>query len=135
MQVIFNQMVKYNERLLDRAFAALGDPKRRAILVRLRSGERTVGDLAAPFRVSLPAISKHLTVLEKAGLVERRRNGRERTCRLRVAPLGEAARWLEAYRVFWEGAFDWLGAFLDESEEDGKKGDHRCNPTHRPKKH
>lgn len=127
-------MVKSQEELLDRTFAALGDPTRRAILIRLRGGERTVGDLAQPFRISLPAISKHLAVLEDAGLIERQKNGRTRSCRLRAAPLGAASRWLEVYRVFWEGAFDRLGAYLDESEASGKKGDSECKSTHLRKK-
>jgi DNA-binding transcriptional ArsR family regulator len=127
-------MVKSGEQQLDRTFAALGDPTRRAILLRLRGGERHVGELAAPFRVSLPAISKHLSVLEGAGLIERRRDGRMRTCRLKASPLGEAVRWLEAYRIFWEGALDRLGAHLDESEANDVKGDNRCKPTHRRKR-
>src|SRR5512145_1031631 len=123
-------MVNYDEALLDRTFAALGDPTRRAILIRLRDGERSVGDLAAPFRVSLPAISKHLDVLETAGLIERRKEGRHRTCRLRGAPFGAASRWIEEYRVFWEGAFERLGAYLDKSETADRKGDSKWKSKH-----
>jgi len=110
---------------LDTTFAALADPTRRAILARLTGGEATVTDLAAPFRISLPAISKHLKVLERAGLIERGRNAQRRPARLRPAPLEDAAHWLEGYRAFWEQSYDRLDEYLHElqekEEKDGRK--------------
>ncbi len=97
---------------LDRTFAALADPTRRALLARLRRGPATVGELAAPFEISLAAISKHLRVLERAGLVERRIEGREHHLALRAAPLARAARFTEDYRVFWEKRLDALDDYL-----------------------
>jgi DNA-binding transcriptional ArsR family regulator len=105
-------MVKYEPELLDRTFAALADPTRRAILARLAAGEATVGDLARPFAMSLPAISKHLKVLEGAGLLARTRVGREHRCRLEPGPMREAANWIERYRQFWDEQFDRLAEFL-----------------------
>jgi DNA-binding transcriptional ArsR family regulator len=98
---------------LDLTFAALGDPIRRAMLERLSRGEATVGELAAPFDVSLPAISKHLKVLERAGLIERSRDAQRRPCRLRVAPLVEARGWLDRYRRHWEASFARLDRALE----------------------
>jgi len=95
-------------------FAALADPTRRAILARLVSGETSVTALAEPFSMSLPAISKHLKVLERAGLITRGREAQWRPCRLEAAPLGDAADWLEAYRRFWEESFDRLEDHLRE---------------------
>ena len=97
---------------LDRTFAALSDPTRRAILARLAEGEATVTEVAAPFAVSLPAISKHLKVLERAGLITRGRDAQWRPCRLKAAPLEDAADWLEHYRQFWEGSLDRLDTHL-----------------------
>jgi len=97
-----------HEAVLSDTFAALADPTRRAILARLRAGEASVGELAHPFRVSLPAISKHLRVLERAGLLERRRQGRRRRCRLIARPMREAAAWINRYRRFWKQQFDRL---------------------------
>src|SRR6266480_2344137 len=99
---------------LSTTFAALADPTRRAILARLASGEASVTELAAPFEMSLPAISKHLKVLERAGLISRGREAQWRPCRLEAAPLQDAADWLEAYRQFWEESLDRLGAYLAE---------------------
>jgi DNA-binding transcriptional ArsR family regulator len=93
---------------LSTTFAALADPTRRAILERLSSGEATVNELAEPFPISLQAVSKHLRVLERAGLIERGRTAQLRPSRLRVAPLKDAAEWLERYRRFWEDSFDRL---------------------------
>jgi DNA-binding transcriptional ArsR family regulator len=104
---------------LDSTFAALADPTRRAILDRLADGEATVTELAEPFSVSLPAISKHLKVLERAGLIVRGRSAQYRPCRLQPRPLGDAAGWLENYRVFWEGSFDRLDDHLRRMREDG----------------
>ena len=102
---------------LDQAFAALADRTRRSILSRLAEGEASVSELARPFRMSLPAVSKHLRVLERAGLVEQRRQARWRIYRLRAEPLGEAAAWIDSYRCFWEQRFDALARFLNEGEE------------------
>ena len=93
-------------------FSALADPTRRAILARLAKGAATVKELSAPFAMSGPAVSKHLRVLERAGLIERGRAAQQRPSRLRGAALGEAAAWLQTYRAFWEGGFDRLDARL-----------------------
>jgi DNA-binding transcriptional ArsR family regulator len=99
---------------LTTTFAALADPTRRAMLARLASGECTVTELAAPFRMSLPAISKHLRVLERAGLVSRRREAQLRPVRLEAAPLRDVAEWAERYRAIWEGRLDRLDSYLQE---------------------
>ena len=99
---------------LSSTFAALADPTRRAILARLSSGEATVTELAAPFDMSMPAISKHLKVLERAGLIERGREAQWRPCRLQAEPLREAAGWVEQYRRHWEESLDRLGEYLQE---------------------
>ncbi len=103
-----------SHRRLDRVYAALSDGTRRAILTRLASGDSSVGDLARPFRVSRPAISKHLRVLEGAGLVRRTRQGRVSRCRLEAKPMAAAAEWMEFYRRFWEGSLDRLEAYLED---------------------
>ena len=110
-----------NVARLDAVYAALGDETRRAILARLATGESTVGALAKPFAVSRPAISKHLRVLEQAGLVRRTRDGRVSRCRLDPKPLAAAADWLEHYRRFWEQRFDRLDDYLRELQEKEKK--------------
>ncbi len=99
---------------LDHTFAALADPTRRAILSRLASGEASVAELAAPFRMSQPAISKHLKVLERAGLVSRGRDAQRRPRRLEAKPLAEATEWLAKYRQYWEENYERLDALLDE---------------------
>jgi DNA-binding transcriptional ArsR family regulator len=99
---------------LNATFAALADPTRRAIIARLASGEVSVNDLAKPFAMSQPAISKHLKVLEHAGLISRGRDAQRRPCRLEAKRLAEATKWLERYRRFWEGSFNRLDALLDE---------------------
>jgi len=99
---------------LDSVFAALADPTRRAILARLAAGEASVNELAEPFSVSQPAISRHLKVLERAGLISRGRAAQRRPRRLEAKPLAEAASWLETYRKFWEMRFKRLDALLDE---------------------
>ena len=106
-------------RTLDNTFSALADPTRRAILARLAQGETSVSDLARPFPISLPAISRHLRVLEQAGLLERRKRGRVHHCRLRPVPLKQAVQWLDRYRVFWEGQLDGLAAFLKVDQLEG----------------
>lgn len=107
-------MVKCSPRLLDSTFSALADPTRRRILQQLARGERCVTDLARPHKMSLPAISKHLRVLEKAGLVSRLRNGRVHSMKLEAAPMKEAQRWIEEYRRFWEESFDRLDDYLKQ---------------------
>jgi DNA-binding transcriptional ArsR family regulator len=104
---------------LDATFGALSDPTRRAIVERLTRGEASVGELAEPFDVSLPAISKHLTVLEHAGLVVRTRQGRNRRCRLVEEPIREVLEWIAGYGSFWEGQFDSLERFLARSKRGG----------------
>jgi DNA-binding transcriptional ArsR family regulator len=99
---------------LDATFAALADPTRRAILARLASGQATVTELAAPFDMSQPAISKHLKVLERAGLVSRSRDAQRRPCRLEARPLKGATDWLENYRSYWEESYQRLDTLLDE---------------------
>ena len=109
-------------------FAALADPTRRAILARLVSGESSVTELAEPFEMSLPAVSKHLKVLEHAGLITRGREAQWRPCRLEAGPLKDAVDWLEHYRRFWEQSFDRLGDYLGEpqakEEKDGHEDEH-----------
>ena len=135
-----NQEVKYmraaalaeaefeNPGQLDATFAALADPTRRAILARLSGGEATVTELAAPFEMTLPAVSKHLKVLERAGLIARGREAQWRPCRLRAAPLKNVSDWLATYREHWEQRFDRLDEYLkelqgNEQKESGDGGD------------
>ena len=103
-----------HSRTLNRTFSALADPTRRAILSRLARGQTSVGELAAPFNMSLPAISKYLRVLENAGLLRREKEGRVRRCHLESAPMKDAADWLSFYREFWEGQLDALAEYLNE---------------------
>ncbi len=109
---------------LDATFAALADPTRRAILARLATGEASVNELAEPFDMSQPAISKHLRVLERAGLISRSRDAQRRPCRIEARPLEEANQWLERYRQFWEANFQRLDALLEEMKAQ-KEGDNR----------
>jgi DNA-binding transcriptional ArsR family regulator len=106
---------------LDATFAALADPTRRAILARLASGEASVTELAKPFPMSQPAISRHLRVLEQAGLISRGRDAQRRPRRLEAKPLAEASTWLEGYRRFWEGSFERLDILLEEMKAKDKK--------------
>jgi len=115
--LIVNQMVKYSPRTLNQTFAALADPTRRRILAHLARGDRRVTDLARPHAMSLPAISKHLRVLEKAGLLRRRRYGRVHQMQLEAKPLKQAARWVEEYRKFWEGSLDRLAEYLEKQNQ------------------
>jgi DNA-binding transcriptional ArsR family regulator len=108
---------------LDRTFGALADPTRRAILSRLRSGEASVTELAEPFEMSLPAVSKHLKVLERAGLIARGRERQWRPARLEAEPLKEVAEWTEGYRRFWEESYDRLERYLDKLQVRGKEQD------------
>jgi DNA-binding transcriptional ArsR family regulator len=110
-----------NSQRLDATFAALADPTRRAILARLALGEASVTELAEPFAMTQPAISKHLRVLERAGLISRGREAQRRPRRIEGRPLAEATGWLEGYRRFWEGRFQRLDALLDELKTKEKK--------------
>ena len=114
---ILNHMVNYSQAGLDATFGALSDATRRGILARLAQGESSVSELAAPYRMSLPAVSKHLRVLEDAGLVMRQKDGRVHRCRLAAEPMKDAAEWIERYRQFWEAQFDALARYLEESEQ------------------
>jgi DNA-binding transcriptional ArsR family regulator len=113
---------------LDATFAALADPTRRAILTRLALGEASVNELAEPFAISQPAISKHLKVLERAGLVSRGRDAQRRPCRIEAQPLGDADAWLQDYRRFWEESFERLDALL----EDMKAARKSAKPEEKP---
>ena len=116
-----NQMVKYAPNVLNRTFAALADPTRRRILEHLARGDRCVTDLARPHAMSLPAVSKHLRVLEKAGLLRRRRYGRVHEIQLEARPLKQAAQWVEEYRKFWEGSLDRLAEYLEKTNKAADK--------------
>lgn len=116
-------MVKYSGAALDRTFAALADPTRRAILARLALGPASVGELARPFDISLPAISRHLRTLEAAGLLKQQKEGRVRRCVFVTAPLDDAREWIEAHRAFWSDQFDSLAAYLKhQTEEESSDG-------------
>ena len=122
--LIFNHMVNCSSRLLNRTFAALADPTRRRILAELAGGDRCVTDLARPYAISLPAVSKLLRVLEKAGLVRRRRRGRVHSIHLQAEPMQQAAQWIEEYRRFWEASFDRLDEYLKKLQADEKTAEH-----------
>ena len=122
-------MVSLADRL-DRTFGALADPTRRAILARLAKGEASVTELAEPFEISLPAVSKHLKVLERAGLISRGRERQWRPARLQATPIKEVAEWTDRYRRFWDERYDRLDEYLDELQGRGpskrkEKGDGR----------
>ncbi|HEV3102112.1 MAG TPA: metalloregulator ArsR/SmtB family transcription factor [Candidatus Dormibacteraeota bacterium] len=104
-------------------FAALADPTRRAILARLASGDASVTELAEPFKLSLPGVSKHLKVLQKAGLITQGRKAQWRPCRLEAARLKEVADWVDDYRRFWDESFDRLGEYLEELQKEKKDDD------------
>jgi DNA-binding transcriptional ArsR family regulator len=114
-------MVKCESEELDRTFAALADPTRRRMLEQLSRGELRVTDLAKPHEMSLPAVSKHLGVLEKAGLIDRERKGRVHTLRLRAEPMKEAQAWIESYRRYWEESFDRLDDYLNQLKNSDEK--------------
>ncbi|MDZ4286494.1 MAG: metalloregulator ArsR/SmtB family transcription factor [Prosthecobacter sp.] len=119
-------MVEYSSELLDRTFGALADPTRREILAQLAQGEECVTDLARPHAMSLAAVSKHLIVLEKAGLVKRQRNGRVHALTLEAKPMQEAQAWLDRYRQFWEGNLDQFEKYLDQLQtKKGKQDDNQ----------
>jgi DNA-binding transcriptional ArsR family regulator len=115
-------MVKYSSKVLNRTFAALADPTRRRILAHLARGDQRVTHLAKPHAMSLPAISKHLRVLEKAGLLRRHRYGRVHEMRLDAKPLRHAAQWVEDYRRFWQGSLDRLAEYLEKETRQTSKG-------------
>lgn len=119
---LFNQKVYYMPSdQLSTTLAALADPTRRAILARLVSGQASVTELAEPFEMSLPAISKHLKVLERAGLIARSREAQWRPCRIKADPLKEVSDWLEHYRLFWEQSFDRLDDYLSKMKKKEQK--------------
>jgi DNA-binding transcriptional ArsR family regulator len=128
-------MVTFSAARLDRTFAALADPTRRAILARLADGDASVKELAAPFRISRPAISKHLRVLERAGLVHRTKDGRVSRCELDARPIKEAAEWVERYRRFWQLQLDALTHYLEgrssPDEHPDLPTDGAASPHHR----
>lgn len=109
---------------LSRTFAALADPTRRAMLARLSRGEATVNELAKPFKLSLPAVSRHLKVLEQSGLISRSRHAQWRPCRLEARPMKEAVDWMEEHRKEWEARFDRLDAYLQALQAQGKETGH-----------
>ena len=129
-----NHMVKYSATL-DVTFSALSDPTRRTILSTLRRGHASVTELARPHDISMPAILKHLNVLEQAGLIEQKKTGRVRMCRLTVGPMQVAADWLSLYRVFWENQLDNLGRFLEQTDPE-KQENKACRkqPSHPPRR-
>lgn len=108
-------MVKYSDRRLDLAFGALAHPIRRGILARLSTGEASVAALAKPFKVSAPAITKHMRILEQAGLLSRKKRGREHRCRLEQERMKQAQEWIEAHRKFWNDKLDALELYLKEN--------------------
>jgi DNA-binding transcriptional ArsR family regulator len=120
----FNRMVEYRSSLLDRTFGALADPTRRRILAQLALGDQCVTDLARPHAMSLAAVSKHLIVLEKAGLVKRHRAGRVHSLALEASPMQEARAWIDQYRKFWEGNLDQFEKYLDQLQAKKPKQDH-----------
>jgi DNA-binding transcriptional ArsR family regulator len=120
---------------LDATFAALSDPTRRTIISTLQRGHASVTELSRPHEISMPAILKHLRVLEQAGLIEQKKTGRVRMCRLTVAPMKQAADWLSLYRVFWENQLDSLGRFLEQINP--KKQENKAcrkQPSHPPRR-
>jgi DNA-binding transcriptional ArsR family regulator len=117
-------MVEYRSTVLDRTFGALADPTRRRIMAQLARGEKCVTDLARPHTMSLAAVSKHLMVLEKAGLVRRRRQGRVHSLRLEAAPMKEAQAWINRYREFWEKNLDRFEDYLNTLQKQENKHDH-----------
>jgi DNA-binding transcriptional ArsR family regulator len=114
---------------LNAIFSALADPTRRAILARLASGEASVQELARPFKISAPAITKHLKALQRAGLITQRRQAQRRPCRLNAKPLREVADWMEHYRRFWDESFDRLEEHLRERQKEDEKPERRKKPS------
>src|SRR5579864_971086 len=120
---------------LSTTFGALADPTRRAILARLATGEASVTELAEPFAMSLPAVSKHLKVLERAGLISRGREAQWRPCRLRAEPLRDVAAWADSYREFWEDSFDRLAEYLEELQEQEQSDPQQAEPQPEKENH
>lgn len=120
-------MVKYSEPL-DNTFGALADPTRRALLASLMLGQASITELAKPHRMSLPAVMKHVRVLEQAGLVSQKKSGRTRLCQLVAEPLKDAEQWINQYRVFWQNQFTSLDRYLSQEQE---KGEDRKWPPHK----
>jgi len=118
-------MVEQLAAPLDRTFAALADPTRRALLGALRTGDCSVSELAAPFPISFAAVSKHLRVLERAGLVVRRVDGRTTRCNLRAKPMQDAVEWVERYRDYWENQLDRFARYIEEEANDPSKKDRK----------
>jgi DNA-binding transcriptional ArsR family regulator len=118
-------MVKYKPRSLNRTFAALADPTRRRLLEHLSRGESCVTDLAKPYNMSLPAVSKHLRILEGAGLIRRRRRGRVHHLKIEAAPMQQASQWIENYRRFWEESLDRLEEYLEKLQAKEKQNEHK----------
>jgi DNA-binding transcriptional ArsR family regulator len=116
-----------NSEVLNNTFNALADPTRRSILARLSSGDATVSELAEPFHMTMPAITKHLKVLERAGLISRGRDAQRRPCHLEAGPLKNAAQWIDHYRTFWEGSFGRLEKYLEKLQSEPKKGKRNGN--------
>ena len=127
-------MVNNKHDYLTSTFAALADPTRRAILARLASGEVSVKELAEPFDMSMPAVSKHVKVLEQAGLITRGREAQWRPCRLAARPLKDAAGWIDNYRAFWEESFDRLDGYLKELQAQGQQSQKKGKKNDRSKK-
>jgi DNA-binding transcriptional ArsR family regulator len=132
---ILNHMVKHSSEVLDATFSALSDATRRGILARLTLGEASVSELAAPYRMSLPAVSKHLRVLEGAGLVERQKDGRVHRCRLVAEPMKGASDWIERYRRFWEQQFNALERYLAVTQEPAQEKEKQQWQTPHPAPH
>lgn len=130
--IIVNRMVKYSVSL-DSTFGALADPTRRAILATLMLGQSSISELAKPHRMSLPAVMKHLRVLEQAGLLTQKKSGRTRHCQLAPEPLKSAEQWISQYRIFWEGTFDSLERYLSQEENKEDKKWPRRKHNHNPK--
>lgn len=129
-KTIFNRMVKYSDAELDRTFSALSDPTRRSILARLAEGEAQVNELAEPFGMSLPAVSKHLKVLERANLIIRQKDGRIHRFTVNPKPIASAKSWIEVYQCFWEQQLDSLASYLETTT--GKEKAHV--PRRKPRK-
>ncbi len=127
-------MVKYQDPQLDSVFHALSDSTRRAILARLSSGDAVVTELAEPFDMSLPAISKHLTVLEKAGLLHRHKDGRIRRCELNAGPLETASDWISFYKQFWSNQLDSLSDYLERNKAKSKSKNSKRNQNQNKEK-
>jgi DNA-binding transcriptional ArsR family regulator len=115
-------MVNYHENLMDAVFVALADPTRRGMIARLSKGPASIGELGRPYDVSKPAITKHVKILERAGLISRKKDGRIHRCRLNPKPMEEAEEWIEKHRKFWQGSLGKLARYLERTKPAGEKG-------------